>query len=374
MNRKMHNKTYCNIIKKGLFVSHQGVSLCCINPDKHQMTPSEFWRGDIRKTALENMEQENKIKGCDVCYNNEERKTSSSRMFYNSYKNIEYKDLPTMLDLDFSNFCNLKCVMCSATRSSEWAKDQGNGVSSISKELIDDLFNISNEVTQITIQGGEPSIMREYEYYFELLDKVGIIKNIDLQVITNATNVNNKFYALLEKFKSVRLSVSIDAFGKANDYIRWPSHFDQIEKNLIKISDLKNTVRVEILNSLNILSMFNYKEFLFWCKKIERIYAEKDKCIGIIPMKVIKPIEYSPFIAPLLLKEKFIQDVQEFLDKENLIHNSNFKTEILMILKRLKNSSTDDDGLSRLKTIITQLDKQRNSNIINFIPNFYNYI
>ena len=120
--------------------------------------------------------------------------------------------------------------------------------------------------------------------------------------------------------------------------------------------------------------MFNYKEFLFWCKKIERIYAEKDKCIGIIPMKVITPIEYSPFIAPLLLKEKFIQDVKEFLDKENLIHNSNFKTEILMILKRLKNSSTDDDGLSRLKTIITQLDKQRNSNIINFIPNFYNYI
>ena len=118
----------------------------------------------------------------------------------------------------------------------------------------------------------------------------------------------------------------------------------------------------------------NFKDFLFWCKKIERIYSEKDKCIGIIPMKVIKPIEYSPFIAPLLLKEKFIQDVQEFLDKENLIHNSNFKTEILMILKRLKNSSTDDDGLSRLKTNITQLDKQRHSNIINFIPNFYNYI
>ena len=199
------------------------------------------------------------------------------------------------------------------------------------------MFEISNDVTQITIQGGEPSIMREYEYYFELLDKIKVLENIDLQVITNATNINNKFYALLEKFKSVRLSVSIDAFGKANDYIRWPSHFDQIEKNLIKISDLKNTVRVEILNSLNILSMFNYKEFLFWCKKIERIYAEKDKCIGIIPMKVIKPIEYSPFIAPLLLKEKFIQDVQEFLDKENLIHNSNFKTEILMILKRLKN-------------------------------------
>jgi MoaA/NifB/PqqE/SkfB family radical SAM enzyme len=368
------NKVYCNIIKKGLFVSHQGVSLCCINPDKHQMSPSEFWRGDVRKIALQNMEQENKIKGCDLCYNNEEKKTPSSRMFYNSYKNIESKDLPTMLDLDFSNFCNLKCVMCNSTRSSEWAKDQGKGISSISKELIDDLFNISHEVTQITIQGGEPSIMREYEYYFELLDNVGIIKNIDLQVITNATNVNNKFYALLEKFKSVRLSVSIDAFGKANDYIRWPSHFDQIEKNLIKISDLKNTVRVEILNSLNILSMFDYKDFLLWCKKIEKIYTEKDKYLGVVPMKIINPIEYSPFIAPVLLKEKFIKDVKDFLNVENLTHNSNFKTEILMILHRLKNSSTNDNALSGLKTTIEKLDAQRSSDITKFIPNFYNYI
>ena len=370
----MHSKTYCNIIKKGLFVSHRGVSLCCINPDKHQMSPSEFWRGNVRKTALENMEQENKIKGCDRCYNNEDKKTSSSRMFYNSYKNIESKDLPTMLDLDFSNFCNLKCVMCNSTRSSEWAKDQGKEVSSVSKELINDLFNISNDVTQITIQGGEPSIMKEYEYYFELLDNAGIIKNIDLQVITNATNINNKFYALLEKFKSIRLSVSIDAFGKANDYIRWPSRFDQIEKNLIKMSDLNNTVRVEILNSLNILSMFNYKEFLFWCKKIEKMYTEKDRYIGLVPMKVVRPIEYSPFIAPLLLKEKFIQDVKEFLNIENLKYNSNFKTEILMTINRLKNSDTDNKALERLKTTIKHLDTQRGSDIIKFVPTFYKYI
>jgi len=370
----MHNKTYCNIIKKGLFVSHRGVSLCCINPDKHQITPSEFWYGTVRKTALQNMEQEIKIKGCDLCYNNEEKKTSSSRMFYNSYKNIEFKDLPTMLDLDFSNFCNLKCIMCNSTRSSEWAKDQGKGISSISKKLIDDLFEISHDVTEITIQGGEPSIMKEYEYYFELLNDNGIIKNINLQIITNATNVNNKFYSFLEKFKSVRLSVSIDAFGKANDYIRWPSHFDQIEKNLIKMSDLKSTIRVEILNSLNILSMFDYDKFLFWCKKIEKIYTEKNKYIGLVPMKVITPIEYSPFIAPVLLKEKFIQDVKKFLNVENLKHNFNFKTEILMILHRLKNSDTNNKALTKLKIIIKQLDIQRNSNITRFIPNFYNYI
>ena len=367
------NKTYCNIIKKGLFVSHRGVSLCCINPDKHQIKPSELWNGSVRQTALTNMERENKIKGCDVCYNNEDKKTPSSRMFYNLYKELKSKKLPTMLDLDFSNFCNLKCVMCSAERSSEWAKDVGKDISTVSKETIDDLLSISDEVTEITIQGGEPSIMREYEYYFELLDEKNIIKNINLQVITNATNVNSKFYNLLKKFKSVRLSVSIDAFGKANDYIRWPSNFDQIEKNLIKMSELKNTVRVEILNSLNTLSLFNYKDFLLWCKKIEKIYNEKEKYFGLVPMKVISPLKYSPFVAPMALKEKYINEVKEFLGEHNLKGNSNFKTEILMIVHRLKNSIENKDAIEQMRSTIEQLDAQRSSKITDYIPNFYDY-
>ena len=64
--------------------------------------------------------------------------------------------------------------------------------------FLDNLYSISKDVQQITIQGGEPSIMEEYEYYFDLLDKGNIAKNIDLHVITNATNVNKKFYKILK--------------------------------------------------------------------------------------------------------------------------------------------------------------------------------
>ena len=36
-----------------MFVSHQGVSLCCVNPDKHKnIMPSEFWKGTVRADAL----------------------------------------------------------------------------------------------------------------------------------------------------------------------------------------------------------------------------------------------------------------------------------------------------------------------------------
>ncbi len=375
------NNTYCNQIKKGMFVSHQGISLCCVNSDKHhEIKPSDFWHGYTRTNALQQISESARVKGCDVCYKTEQLNLPSTRTFANSYDYLPEKNLPTMLDLGFSNFCNLKCIMCNSARSSEWAKDEGknkenNGISSISIELIDDLSTISDAVEQITIQGGEATIMKEYEHYFELLDKKGIIGNIDLQIITNATNVNKKFYSLLENFKSVRLSVSIDAYGLANDYIRWPSKFDQLEKNLVKMSDFKNNVAVEILNTVNILSMFNYKDFLFWCKKIENVYDNKGKTLKIVPMKIQDPRQYSPFVAPDSLKEKFSMDIKDFLNNDNLKHNSSWKTEISLLLKKIKESDVDEKALKKLKTSIELLNKQRKDiKITNYIPNFHEYI
>jgi sulfatase maturation enzyme AslB (radical SAM superfamily) len=368
------SKTYCNHINKGMFVSHQGVRLCCVNNDTKNIKPSEFWGGDVRKDALSNMEAEHEVKGCDICYKTESRKMPSSRTFANSYDRLPVKKFPTMLDVDLSNFCNLKCVMCGPTRSSEWAKTLGLPVSSMSYDLIDDLANISGDLQHLTIQGGEPTIMKEYEYYFSLLKEKGIINNIDLQMITNATNINKRFYDLLTEFKSVRLSISIDAYGLANDYIRWPSKFKQIEKNLIEISNLPNNVQIELLNSLNVLSMFNYYKFLKWCKKIEVIFEEKKKIFRIVPMKVQIPKKYSPFLAPLSLKEKFTNDVKIFMKESNLTHNSNWRTEMMLLVKQINTSLNDDKSMDLLKDTIKDLDLQRNKKITNYIPDIYDYI
>ena len=369
------SKTYCNHINKGMFVSHRGVSLCCVNDDKHKnMKPSEFWSSTIRKDASANMEAQKEVKGCDGCYKTESKKMPSARTFANGYDSLPVKKFPTMLDVDFSNFCNLKCVMCGPQRSSEWAKDLGLPISSISHDFIKDLADISGDLQQLTIQGGEPTIMKEYEYYFSLLKEKGIIQNIDLQIITNATNVNKRFYSLLTEFKSIRLSISIDAYGLANDYIRWPSNFSQIEKNLIEISNLPNNVQIELLNSLNVLSMFNYYQFLQWCKKIEGIFEAKKKIFRIVPMKVQSPKKYSPFLAPLSLKEKFTKDVRTFMRESNLTHNSNWRTEMMLIIKQINTASNDDQIIESLKETITALDQKRNKKITNYIPDIYEYL
>ena len=358
-----------------MFVSHQGISLCCVNTDWHKnIMPSEFWRGEVRKAALAKMASGNEVRGCQKCYITESKRVSSNRILAKRFNNIPTNTLPTMLDLDFSNFCNLKCVMCNAGRSSEWAKELGQPISAVTTAIIDDVLTISGNLQHLTIQGREPTIMKEYEYYFSELKKRGVLKQVDLQIITNVTNVNKRFYELLSDFRKVRLHVSIDAHGLANNYIRWPSNFEQIEKNIIKISELPTNVEVELFNALNVLSMFNYYDFLKWCKNIEQIYAEKSRIFKVIPWKVQKPMMYSPFHAPKSLKDKFISDVKRFLSQDQLSHNSNWKTDFMLLTKQINATPENNQAMSKLRQSVLDLDAKRNVKITNFIPNFYEYL
>ena len=49
------------------------------------------------------------------------------------------------------------------------------------------------EVKEIQIQGGEPSIMEDNNYYFQNLDEKGYSKNITVLININGTNLNKKF-------------------------------------------------------------------------------------------------------------------------------------------------------------------------------------
>ena len=363
------------MLQKGLFVSHRGQSFCCDNNKiKHkEMSPKDFWNSDVRKNALEQMHNDSPVKGCETCYHAEENRLTSSRTFYKPFDHLPTKPLPTMLDLDFSNFCNLKCVMCNPSRSSQHAKDVGEPVSAVPRQYLESLLEISDEVREITIQGGEPSIMEEFTIYFGELHKKGIAKNVNLQIISNLTNLNKGFMKLLPYFKRVRLSVSLDAYGKANDYIRWPSKFHAIEKNIGRILEIDTIKEVDILNSLTILSMFNYGEFLTWAKEIEVKHQKKDRNFGLTALKVFNPVHYSPFIAPESLKELYINDVKKFYQKSNF-SKLWAKTEMMLLCKKLERSQPNKNQLNKLIQSVNKQEQERSVKIQDFIPNFHEHI
>ena len=233
----------------------------------------------------------------------ERKQITSFRQLYNEqFKELNGSRLPQHLDLDLSNLCNLKCVMCDPTRSSMWAKETGeylktNGVTTISDHELQEICELSHDLKYLTLQGGEPSIIPQYETYFDYLKTNNLMKDITLNVVTNLTNLKQKFYSYLPYFKFVNISVSVDAFGTANDFIRFPSNFDKVTEN-IKLLTQYDNLSVKVDTAIQILSMFNVEKLIVWINDLENYFQSKKKYIGPYVQHVHTPAELCIMNAP----------------------------------------------------------------------------
>jgi organic radical activating enzyme len=354
--------------------THRGNRLCCVAKGLHKESVKEFWNSDYIKTVRDKMVKGEKLQECTKCYVDESQGKISLRNHYNAlYKDSELQDTPTVMDLDFSNLCNLQCVMCGPDRSSQWAKELGDKtVLNISHDQIDELCEISSKIKHITIQGGEPSIMPEFERYFEYLYTNGIIGQIEVDCISNLTNTNNKFYELLGKFKTVNLNASIDAYGPANNYIRYPSNFSKIEQNLLSLS--KKNLQVNLQISLQVLSMYSFYDFLVWVEKIQAAYKQNNKKLGLNLYFVTDPAHFDIAKAPKILKNKMVEDILQYKENFPKPKDVKFQLQLKNLLILLKEKNNPVQTSDQLISYIEQLDQRRNIKITSFIPDFYNYL
>ena len=112
------------------------------------------------------------------------------------------------------------------------------------------------------IAGGEPTLMPEFTKFLT----TAIEKNrtdIELKIITNATNVNKNILNLLTKFKNISFTLSLDGYGSVNRYIRWPSDWDTIVKNIKKLKSITSNINVNVTVSIyNITKLYDLVCFL----------------------------------------------------------------------------------------------------------------
>jgi len=374
MNKKMHSKTFCKMPFVGLQATHRGTRLCCRSRKSGINGIKDFWESDYREEVKNKMLKGETVSDCASCYKDEAEGKISLRNHYNSiYKKLPIQASPTALDLDFSNLCNLQCIMCGPNRSSQWNKELGGKtLTPISKEQIDQLCQMSGQVKHITIQGGEPSIMPEFEYYFQHLKDKDLIGDIEIDCISNLTNINTKFYKFLEHFKSVNINASVDAHGKVNDYIRFPSKFQKIEQNLLELTNKKMQVNLQI--TLQTLSMLNFYDFLAWISDVHEKYKQKNKTLGLNISYVRKPKCLDIKNAPIELRQKMITDIRKFKNKHSTaIKDIKFNIELRNIEKLLSNDNPPK-YIQELKDYFLLLDIRRNIKITNYIPDLHKYL
>lgn len=227
-------------------------------------TALESWNNDNYKELRRALANDERPERCAVCWHNEDSGIVSNRQQWehdnwNTFAdkisvNDDYSvnNPPYWVELKVSNFCNLKCIMCSTHSSYKRVADL-DIISKYTKDGYEtrllrptDLFASLNEWPELwdhvhTLQftGGEPIINKEH---YDLLEGIPAEakKRIRLRYASNLSYIKFKKYDLIKiwnEFKHVNIKVSMDGVGDVYNYIRQDGNWDTVYANMMALND-----------------------------------------------------------------------------------------------------------------------------------------
>jgi len=286
---------------------------------------------------------------CHQCISQEQQTGESQRTKLNQTSTNKF-----FLKIDFSNKCNLKCVMCSSARSTGWIKDEQKmielgyiDVDNSSYQKLADKWWLNNEkewwdnVDKIEISGGEPFYEPMLFEFFNFLLSIGK-QDVSLSIITNLTLYNKEIDEILNKFSNIMLLCSVDAWQEdVYQYARGGIYtLETIKQN---IKNLSNTVsRLCIVDTVHCITYDQGPIGKQW------IEDQKFKNVD----------HYQNFVyTPRHL------DVRSIVP-DNLLQINN-------LIKIPKNGYKKDKGLQvKFYNWVNMLDKVRGLNILKIRPEF----
>ena len=224
------------------------------------------------------------------------------------------------IDYRLGNQCNLACRMCNPRASSRWIGEwrkvhQSLFVMSDSQEreyrnydwyqsphLVTQLRAALPSLTSMHFAGGEPLIIPEMLTLLKECVDSGYAGNIDLSYNTNLTYLPPAIKTLWPHFRKVRLLCSVDAFGPVNEFIRYPSKWKVIDRNLRDIDAHFQEYGVTEVNIMCTVQVYN----VFKLGELFDYVAENFKWICPIPhlVDLHYPDYYRTQILPPELKSQ----------------------------------------------------------------------
>ena len=316
-------------------------------------TIEEVWNSEfMRSTRLEMLG--GKIpNSCQKCFKEESLGIKSKRnwetMVWNERLNIQDivkqtaqdGSLPINIpyfDLRLGNLCNLKCVMCSPHDSSSWIKDWKLQTPQYSNPIlkqdqgwdrtmdytwyqkgsfIDSMKGQAHHIKELYFAGGEPLLIPEHFNILEFMVAEGHAKNCVLRYNSNGTEINDKLLELWTHFKLVKFNFSIDAFGPKNDYIRYPSEWDNITANLKLLDNTPDNVVVNVACAVQALNVMYLDELVDWkmLQNFKKINT-KDYGAGLIGLHLVYlPSYMNVRVLPQQLKVEAERRIHDLIRK-----------------------------------------------------------
>lgn len=304
-----------------------------------------------------NMLAGKKSKYCTRCYEQEElngisKRTVETFKFQPDVAEdiINNKEVPVKnIELRLGNRCNIGCVSCSPAHSDFFIRELNKLGTDVEKLDItkkykdqylkfnnrpinwftnpifwDKLYSFIPNVEYIYLAGGEPTIIKENWEFLDRIVKTGYAKNIKLGISTNLTNVQPRHIEIYNSFKECSIYCSIDAYGKLNDYIRFPSKWSSVSKNFEElVRECNGNVNFKVIPVISIFSIWSIEKLWSYTEEIQR-QSNKDISFG----------------THTLLRDP------SYLSMRNLPDSA--KKELMIILERIANKYADEFQVNRL--------------------------
>lgn len=279
--------------------------------------PLEAWNNDYMKDVRLTMLDGKIPASCSKCIAEEDKGVISKRLWEtytwmndgidleelvrNTSEDGTVPEKLTYLDLRLGHTCNIKCVMCSPHDSSRWVQDhekllKRTTIPIITEQMQWDKESFNNtwyenpdfwaqmyeqipNLRQVYFAGGEPLMIKEHKKFLEEIIKRGYADKILIRYNSNALLLTDDIIELWKNFKHVKFAVSLDAVGDKNYYIRYPSDWDTIVKNLHKLDNTPDNVQVSIATAIQILNIKHLPDFAKW--KIQENFKKIN--LGLVP-------------------------------------------------------------------------------------------
>jgi sulfatase maturation enzyme AslB (radical SAM superfamily) len=215
---------------------------------------------------------------------------------------------PPLLSFSFSNKCNFNCIMCAQRRYS--VEDDHKTKQVVDMVISEMQKQDHNNLLKVTIGGGEPLFEKHTLRFLEFLSMV--CPYVSVHIITNGSKIIDNFQ-ILEKFKSLNISISIDGTEKIYEQIRKGGTW---EKLIANITFLNKNMKSSWAKSMNCVVMRSNILNLPDIAKFARKYEFESLQFSRISYNII---DENIFAIPNMLEgipfEKKISETIKVVDK-----------------------------------------------------------
>jgi pyruvate-formate lyase-activating enzyme len=264
--------------------------------------PQDAFNNDYMRSVRKTMLAGEIPASCKKCFDEESSGVVSKRVWETGTWYKEGTDIPALIqqteldgtipyklhyiDLRLGHTCNLKCIMCSPHDSSKWVADHKKIYPILQSPLLKkqlkwergefnnfwhenpnfwkEIYEQIPNIKQIYFAGGEPLMIREHKMFLEEIIRQDRASDIELRYNSNGLLLDEDIINIWSSFKKVKFGFSIDGMGDRLHYIRYPTEWDVVVKNLHRLDNTPDNIEITIACAVQILNIKHIPDFIKW--------------------------------------------------------------------------------------------------------------